>query len=375
MRLLRLLTRWILLVATFGGVAGFAHEPGLSTATLRREGGALRLETDFAFADAQLLVAPADRPHARLEERDFPAWRPLFAANASGLWRITDASRGLLSPTKSRVELRSRDNVGLVLHFPFPAEGARLTFAAQRLTSLPPDHRQLVTILDEQGRVRRNEILGADKSAFTVDFSPAGMSADTSEPPSRTHFGGFLRLGLEHIVTGYDHLLFLFALLLVTQTLRSALLIITSFTVAHSLTLVAATLDWIKLPGSVAEPAIAATILFVGLENLWSRGQEPRARWLVTFAFGLVHGFGFANLLREVGVGTAGQGIGVPLFAFNLGVELGQIALAALALPLLWRLRQNPAFSRRVVPALSTLIALAGLGWLLHRLLAAPATL
>ncbi|MEO7597450.1 MAG: HupE/UreJ family protein, partial [Opitutus sp.] len=151
-------------------------------------------------------------------------------------------------------------------------------------------------------------------------------------------FWSFLRLGVTHIWTGYDHLLFLFGLLIVCRTLRTVVAIISCFTVAHSLTLALATFDLATLSPRWVEPAIAASIVFVGLENLWRRGAEPRGRMLVTFCFGLVHGFGFANVLRGLGVGSGGRGIALPLFTFNLGVELGQIAVASLVLPIMWQL-------------------------------------
>jgi len=182
-------------------------------------------------------------------------------------------------------------------------------------------------------------------------------------------FPAFMMLGAEHIWTGYDHLLFLFGLPVVCTRFRSTVLIISCFTLAHSLTLALATLDIVNLPGRYTEPLIAASIVYVGVENLARRGTEPRSRWALTFVFGLIHGFGFASVLRELGVGQDGRGPAMPLFSFNLGVELGQIAIAALALPIIWRLRRNETFLRRGVPALSAAVALAGLYWLLERTL------
>jgi hydrogenase/urease accessory protein HupE len=179
--------------------------------------------------------------------------------------------------------------------------------------------------------------------------------------------GAFLRLGVTHIWTGYDHLLFLLGLLVVCRSFRSMIVIISSFTVAHSITLALATLDLVHLPGRLVESIIAGSILYVGVENLWRRGAEPKGRWAVTFVFGLVHGLGFAGVLRTLGVGTNGAGIALPLFAFNLGVELGQIAIAAVLLPLVLQLRRSPAFLHRGIPVLSGLVAALGLYWLLDR--------
>lgn len=187
-------------------------------------------------------------------------------------------------------------------------------------------------------------------------------------PPSVTHF---LLLGIEHIFTGYDHLLFLFGLLLVCTRWQSLVLIVTSFTLGHSLTLALATFNLLQPPAALVEPIIAATILFVGAENLWRRGEEPKARWLVTLIFGLVHGFGFASVLRDLGVGRDGDGIALPLLGFNLGVETGQLCFAAIVLPLIWTLRRHPVFVRRWIPGMSVVIALFGLYWLVERLFAA----
>jgi hydrogenase/urease accessory protein HupE len=153
----------------------------------------------------------------------------------------------------------------------------------------------------------------------------------------------------------------------VCRTFKSIVAIITCFTLAHSTTLALATLDVVNLPGRFTEPAIAATIVFVGLENLFRRGAEPPGRWALTFAFGLIHGFGFASVLRELGVGEGGTGIAMPLFTFNAGVEIGQIAIAAVVLPVVWRLRKNEKFVTRGVPALSAAVAAAGLYWFLER--------
>jgi hydrogenase/urease accessory protein HupE len=165
---------------------------------------------------------------------------------------------------------------------------------------------------------------------------------------------------------GFDHLAFLFVLLIAGSSFREAAKIITSFTAAHSITLALATLDLVNLSPGIVEPLIAVSILYVGLENIFR--QETKRRWLLTFAFGLIHGFGFASVLRELAIGADGGAI-VPLLSFNLGVEAGQMAMAALALPLIWKLKQQPSFAIRYAPACSMLVALAGGYWLVERTL------
>ena len=185
---------------------------------------------------------------------------------------------------------------------------------------------------------------------------------------SGTSFSDFVTLGLEHIFTGYDHLFFLFGLLLVCSTWRELITIISCFTVGHSLTLALATLNLVHLTPRLTEPLIALTIVIVGAENYWRRSAPPKRRWLLTLLFGLVHGFGFATVLRELGVGTNSQDLVQPLLGFNCGVEIGQLIFAALVLPLFWWLRTKPVFARRWVPALSAAVALAGLYWMIERI-------
>jgi len=146
---------------------------------------------------------------------------------------------------------------------------------------------------------------------------------------------------------------------------RSVAKITTSFTVAHSITLGAATLDMVQISSRLVEPLIAVTIIYVGIENIFRR-VESDGRWLLTFAFGLIHGLGFASALKELGIGAAGSAA-VPLLSFNLGVELGQFAIAIIVLPVIWKLSARPLFVARYVPACSIAVALVGVYWLIQR--------
>lgn len=174
------------------------------------------------------------------------------------------------------------------------------------------------------------------------------------------HVRDYLVLGVEHIFTGYDHLAFLFGLLVVAgfarlrDGLRYVLGVVTAFTVAHSCTLISAGLGWVHLSPRVVEPAIALSIAYVAVENLVV--PKPRFRWLLTFGFGLVHGFGFSSVLREIGLPP--RGMVLSLLSFNVGVELGQLAvvlMVAPALMLFTRWRQGV----RQIAAVMVLQALA----------------
>jgi hydrogenase/urease accessory protein HupE len=183
--------------------------------------------------------------------------------------------------------------------------------------------------------------------------------------PNPSHWAtawSFLLLGLEHIILGYDHVLFLFGLLLVGRDFRSLVAIVTSFTAAHSLTLSLATLGVIEPAAWTIEAAIALSIAYVGLENLFA--TSLRHRWKLTFFFGLVHGFGFANILREMHLPRSG--LLVSLFSFNLGVELGQIAIVAAMWPALSALARSPR--RLLVTRVASVVIVAlGLYWFIER--------
>jgi hypothetical protein len=190
------------------------------------------------------------------------------------------------------------------------------------------------------------------------------------------HVRDYLRLGVEHIFTGYDHIAFLFGLLVIAgregvrRGARRILGVVTAFTLAHSVTLIASALGLVAIPPRIVEPAIALSIVYVGVENLVQ--PAPAHRFALTFGFGLVHGFGFASVLREIGLPH--KGLLLSLVSFNVGVELGQLAVVAAVLPLLALIAQKNArmFSAEtsLVPGVATATFL-----LLRRFGVAPAPL
>lgn len=181
-----------------------------------------------------------------------------------------------------------------------------------------------------------------------------------TEGPS---LGGWLRLGVEHILSGYDHLLFLLALVIVMPVARTLAATVSVFTLAHSITLALATFRVVAPPASWVECAIALSIVYVGLENLTPRAARPR--FAIVFAFGLIHGFGFAGALAQLGL-PAAQTPGA-LLSFNAGVELGQLAVLAVVFPLVQQLRRARWFEPRAVPALSLVTAVVGAVWFFER--------
>ena len=181
--------------------------------------------------------------------------------------------------------------------------------------------------------------------------------------------GEFVLWGMHHIFIGYDHIAFLLALLLAAQKLRDVVRVVTSFTVAHSITLLLAALNVIRIPGPVTESLIAASIVYVAAENYFI--TQANHRWMLTFGFGLVHGLGFATVLRDRMQDL--PSIVVPVVAFNVGVELGQLTIVLLVLPLLALIRRAPDEKARhkrqwwLVRIGSAPILLLGLFWLVDR--------
>jgi hydrogenase/urease accessory protein HupE len=354
-------------VALVLAASAHAHDPGISTVQGRVDAGGVELISGFAPADAEQFVPPEARTGKKMTPAEFVAVAPLLEAVAPELWEAR-AGGVVLVPRSTRVQLLPGDNVSFTVTFPRPPAGAdKITLRVPKLSQLPTGHRQFVIIGDANGITIAKKLLSAKDDAIEVPLAAGGNAAVGARAESMPTFWGFVWLGVEHIWTGYDHLLFLFALLVVCRTFKSIVAIITCFTLAHSTTLALATLGLVSLPARFVEPAIAATIVFVGVENLFRRGAEPPGRWALTFVFGLIHGFGFASVLRELGVGGGAAGIAMPLFTFNAGVEVGQIAIASVVLPIVWRLRKNEQFVNRGVPALSLLVSVAGLYWLLER--------
>jgi hydrogenase/urease accessory protein HupE len=175
----------------------------------------------------------------------------------------------------------------------------------------------------------------------------------------------FIPAGIHHILIGPDHLLFLVGLLLLGGTIRQLLIVVTSFTVAHSITLSLAALNIVSPPARLIEPAIALSIIYVGADNLLARdGRDVRA-W-IAFAFGFIHGFGFANVLREMELPRAA--LGWSLFAFNVGVEIGQLfVVVGVATLLGWLRSRSEQAGRQVAFAGSLVVIAAGAFWFIQR--------
>jgi hydrogenase/urease accessory protein HupE len=176
----------------------------------------------------------------------------------------------------------------------------------------------------------------------------------------------FIPAGIHHILIGPDHLLFLIGLLLLGGSLRQLVLVVTSFTVAHSITLSLAALSILNPPARIIEPAIALSIVFVGADNLLATGGRDVRPW-IALSFGFIHGFGFANVLNEMGLPT--QALAWSLFSFNVGVEIGQLLVVITVATALGAIRSRSEWAgRKLAFAGSIVVIFAGLFWFVQRL-------
>ncbi len=339
-----------------------AHDPGLSSLTIRQRTNSLEATLTLAVKDAAQLAELDEDHDGIVTQGEFAQTRSqLETAVARQLFIAPDGKIAKDNSIHSRLD--GNNNVEVCLNF-HPIGFSSLEIQSGILAFLPLGHHQYLQIQNSLGENIFERLLSAAADRATVQMPHTNASTATFE--AARSFANFLSLGVKHILTGYDHLLFLFGLLLVAGGFFCSLGIITSFTIAHSITLAVATLQLVQIPSRIVEPLIAASIVFVGIENLL-RGDIPKARRMVPFGFGLIHGFGFASALREAGIRSGTGGIVLPLFSFNLGVELGQIMVAALALPIIWKLRENPMFIVRWAPACSTAVVLLGSFWFVQR--------
>ncbi len=350
----------LLLISVF---TAQAHDPGLSTATITVGDHQIEVLLGFAEKDVESLLTVDGKPPYIRNSGKFETIRSELESLATQdinllLEEVTAA------PNQATAKRKDNQNIEILLRFE-RTHAARLRLVSKLFERLPFGHRQFASAQTTSGVNLGEAMLSSSENSWQIDLpniAPSTVSANAGHS-----FFAFLKLGVEHILTGYDHLLFLFALLVVCRDLRSILTVITCFTIAHSITLALSTLDVIRLPARFVEPLIAASIAYVGIENL-IRGDAPRWRWLITFSFGLVHGLGFAGALKEFGIGSGQFGIVLPLVGFNLGVEVGQLSVAAVALPILWQLRKNPGFVRQWIPVCSLAVTLAGSYWMIERL-------
>lgn len=347
-----------------------AHKPSDSYLALSVKGQQVTGQWDIAMRDLDYALGLDQNGDGALTWDEIRAQHPLIAAYA--FERLALSAGGRACPIVAGEQLidRHTDGAYTVLRFTARCAGDidALTVGYRLFADIDPQHKGLV----------RLEHAGQTSSAI---FGPddARQALSLAAPSRWGQFRDYVRHGVWHIWIGYDHILFLLSLLLPavlmpaaarqaqTQTMRAAfvdvLKVVTAFTLAHSLTLSLASLHVLSLPSRWVESAIAASVVLAALNNLWPlfRGRRPVA----AFVFGLIHGFGFAGVLADLGLPQSA--LVLSLFGFNVGVELGQLAIVGVFLPLAFALRKT-WFYRQLLTTGSALIVLIAAVWLVERM-------
>ncbi len=364
------------LAALLLGVAGtpaLAHKPSDSYLTLKVGAGeAVHGRWDIALRDLDFAIGLDADGDGRITWGELRARHGDIAAYA--LARLAVESNGAACRVQAGEQQVDEHTDGaytvIDLRIACPQAPTHLVLRYSLFADIDPQHRGLLNLVSAAGS--RTAILGPQ----------APMQRFELQQPSRlAQFLDYVRDGAWHIAIGYDHILFLLSLLLpavlwrqgggwqAAERFRDAFVdvakIVTAFTVAHSITLTLAALGVVSLPSRWVESAIAASVVLAALNNLYPlvRGR----RWAVAFGFGLIHGFGFASVLADLGLPQ--QALLPALLGFNLGVEAGQLAIVAVFLPLAFALRRTRFYRQGVLVGGSIAIALVAAVWLAERAL------
>ena len=342
-----------------------AHKPSDSYLMLQKTASGLSGRWDIALRDLEPALGLDANHDGLLNWGELKARLPVIAAYAAarlhgrttaGACRVATRAEGVVAHSDGKY-------VALTLEVSCPAEATSVTLDYELLFDIDAQHRGVLRYTD-------------DGQMQPFVFSKARRTVELSHVAPR--FSAIVHLGIEHILSGYDHLLFLTALLLPAvlrrrdgqwepapdfrTVLLDVLRTVTAFTVAHSLTLALSAAHWVVLPSRFVESAIAASIVLAALNNLFPVLDADRS---LAFGLGLLHGFGFAAVLADVGL--SGRSFLRTLFGFNLGVELGQLAVVIALLPVLHWLRRSRRYPTWGLPIASAAVMLVACVWLVER--------
>jgi hypothetical protein len=344
-----------------------AHKPSDSYLTVNVAGDKVVGQWDIALRDLDFALNLDQDGNGQLTWDEVRSQHGAIAAYALGRLALSNGGQPCIVTAGEQLIDNHTDGAYTVLRFSAACPGklAELGVDYRLFAELDPQHKGLLKLV-------------SDGVTSTAIFSPdqARQTLSVRAPSRWTQFADYVRHGVWHIWIGFDHILFLLSLLLPAvlihkaseqaQTFRAAfvdvLKVVTAFTLAHSITLTLASLHVIALPSRWVETAIAASVVVAALNNIFPlfRGRRPHA----AFAFGLLHGFGFASVLADLGLPQGA--LALSLAGFNVGVEIGQLAIVAVFLPLAY-LGRNTWFYRQLMTSGSALIALVATVWLVER--------
>ncbi len=352
------------------GFAAHAHKPSDSYLAFRVAGGEVTGQWDIALRDLDFVLGLDTNGDGAITWGELRSRHDAVAAYA--LSRLSVHSGAALCPLRVTDHLVDHHSDGtyavLKLAARCPDAPQILSLDYRLLFDVDPQHKGLLRL--ERGERTLTGIFSPEQPRQNFNLASAGRLATFLD------YGGH---GVWHIWIGFDHVLFLLALLLPAVLMRGpggwvgaqrfrpafweVLKVVTAFTVAHSLTLTLAALEWVQIPSRLAESLIAASVVLAALNNLFPVFRE--GRWVVAFGFGLLHGFGFASVLSDLGLPKGA--LLLALVGFNLGVEIGQLVIVAAFLPLAYGLRNSGLYKIGVFRLGSLAIALLALIWLAER--------
>lgn len=364
--------RWIWLVAVLLiANPAWAHKPSDSYLHLELRPNELAGRWDIAIRDLEYAIGLDSNDDGEITWGELKAQQPAIESYAFS--RLKIARSGIDCALSSQDFLLDRHSDGAYAALMFAARcdssASALSVDYKLLFDVDPQHKGLAIV--KHGNQTSTLIFEANKPLQTLDFESASAWRE---------FGRFIYQGAWHIWLGFDHVLFLLALLLpsvlrrenntwqAADNLRSVVIdvlkIVTAFTIAHSITLSLAALGNVDAPSRLVESSIAASVILAALNNIFPIFTRHRTK--IAFGFGLLHGFGFASVLADLGLREAT--LVRSLLGFNLGVELGQVMIVALLLPIAYRLRTTQFYQRGVLGAGSLLIGLLATVWLVQRI-------
>lgn len=371
-----MIARWIwqtlcLCVALCLPLAAHAHKASDSLLTLSVQGNQITGQWDIALRDIDFAIGLDSDGNGEITWGELRTQQAAVVAWALPTLTLTRGGACALQVIQMQVDSHT-DGAYAVLQLQglCPATSGDLGLSYRLLFDADALHRGLVR-LDLDGLTHATVMA---PNMARQRFSPA-------EVAKSTQFGEFFVQGVWHIWIGYDHVLFLLSLLLpvvlvrdphgwhgverLGQALHEVLWVVTSFTVAHSITLSLAALEVLQLPSRLVESAIAVSVVLAALNNLFP--VVSRRRWLAAFGFGLIHGFGFASVLAELGLPQAA--LVLSLVGFNLGVEVGQLVIVSVFLPVIFALRHTRFYRQGIFVGGSLLIVAVALVWLTERVM------
>jgi HupE / UreJ protein len=370
-----------------------AHKSSDSYLNLTVEQNTITGRWDVALRDLDFAIGLDQNDDGQITWGELLAEQSKVEAYVLGKLQLGQAGQGC-NTILQQYQVNTHSDGGyssLAFEAKCPANITALDIQYQLLFDLDPTHRGLLNLSNNGNS--QTAIFSSERASQRFEFgtAPAATTAPalTASTPIinapvswQSTFISFIREGILHIWAGIDHILFLLALLLpsvlerragrwvpvdnLRTTIFSIIKIVTAFTIAHSITLTLASLQIIMLPSRLIESVIAASVVLAALNNIVPVVNERR-RWLVAGGFGLIHGFGFANVLADLGLPT--NALVSSLLAFNIGVEIGQLAIVAVFVPLAFVLR-NTVFYRRFTLALgSVVVALIAATWMAERIM------